>query len=106
MSAKHQTAEYRRNARTVRDRVASVHRRGEAVPCWRCRRAIPPGMRYDVGHVNGPSNALGNLAPEHRHEIPGICPGNRSKGGKVGAAMTNARHTPTIPAERARVWPV
>ncbi|WP_336625578.1 MULTISPECIES: hypothetical protein [unclassified Microbacterium] len=106
MSAKHQDPEYRRNAATIRKRVASAHRRGEAVPCWRCRRAITTRTPYDVGHVRGPSHALDNLAPEHRHEIPGICPGNRAKGGKVGAQITNARHTPTIPADRVTVWPI
>ncbi len=104
MSAKHQTAEYRRNARIVRQRVASAHRAGRPVSCWRCNRPIQPGQPYDVGHLPG---AIGSspteLAPEHRHRT-GQCVGNRAAGAKLGAAITNARHTPTIPTKNTTTW--
>lgn len=107
MSAKHRHPEYVRNARTIRARVKAIHARGEAVPCWRCRRPITSGTPYDVGHIRpGVGHGLGNLAPEHRHTIAGVCPGNRAIGGRVGATITNARHTPTIPAESVTLWPV
>lgn len=106
MTAKHRTAEYQRNARIIRARVEVAHRRGEPVPCWRCRGAILPGRPYDVGHRNPTGgHSLDNLAPEHRHRTGG-CPGNRAHGGSLGAARTNARHTPTIPTGAHTTWPV
>ena len=104
MSAKHQTPEYRRNARTIRERVRSAWRAGRAVSCWRCRGAIAPGQPFDVGHLPGAlGSALSDLAPEHRHKT-GACVGNRAAGAKLGAAITNARHTPTIPTKNATTW--
>lgn len=45
------------------------------VPCWRCLRLIPPGAKWDLGHMPG-----GGRHPEHRY-----C--NRSAGGKARAAQ-------------------
>lgn len=105
MSAKHRTAEYQRNAPIIRKRVRAAHAAGQAVPCWRCRRGIRPGQPFDVGHITGAiGSALHELAPEHRHATP-TCTGNRSDGGRRGAAKTNARHTPTIPTTTtAKTW--
>jgi hypothetical protein len=105
MSARHQTSEYKANARIIRARVRAAHSRGESVTCWRCRGAITPGMAYDVGHIHGAiGNTLLDLAPEHRHRT-GPCPGNRSDGGRRGAAITNRRHV-TIPSNRETSWPI
>lgn len=106
MSAKHQTAEYRRNARIHRQRVVAAHRAGRAVQCWRCRGPIRPGQPYDVGHLPGATaSRLTELAPEHRHRTD-QCIGNRTAGAKIGAAITNARHAPTIPTnqENTTTW--
>jgi hypothetical protein len=91
MTSKHSAPEYQRNARIIRGRVRTMHRRGESVPCWRCRRAILPGQPFDVGHrdPNG-GHGLDNLAPEHRHKTAS-CVGNRADGGRMGAAITNHR---------------
>jgi len=100
MTAKHRTAEYQRNARTVRDRVKVAHRNGDPVQCWRCRGPIHPGQPYDVGHLPGAeASALHELAAEHRR-----C--NRSAGGRDGARITNRRHAPSIPTTTARSWTV
>jgi hypothetical protein len=106
MSAKHQTAEYARNARIIRGRVSTLHRRGQPAMCWRCRRPIHPGEPFDVGHLQGATgSALTDLAPEHRHRT-GACPGNRRDGGAKGAAITNARRVSTQPATAATTWPI
>ena len=103
MSAKHQTPEYQRNARTLRKRWRPAHREGTLV-CWRCRRLIAPSQPYDVGHLPGAGgSAESDLAPEHRHATL-WCVGNRAAGAKLGAAITNARHTPTIPTKNATTW--
>lgn len=100
MSGKHRTPEYQRNARTIRARVKAVHRSGEPVACWRCRRPIMPGQPFDVGHVDGATGStLHDLAPEHRHAT-GACVGNRADGGKQGAAITNRR----APARAVQSW--
>lgn len=100
MTGKHRDPLYQRNARTIRTRVQAIHRRGNAVPCWRCRGPIHPGQPFDVGHrdPNG-GNGMGNLAPEHRHRTGG-CPGNRAEGGRVGAAITNM----PAPKRDATTW--
>lgn len=108
MAAKHRTAEYQRNARIIKDRVRVAHRAGQAVPCWRCRGPIRPGTPFDVGHLPGAlASRLVELAAEHRHRT-GQCPGNRAAGGRIGAAITNARHAPTTPTnpETTTTWPI
>lgn len=107
MTAKHQTPEYRRNARIIRERVRTAHRAGGAVPCWRCSRPIVKGQPFDVGHLpHARASALSELAPEHRHAT-GACPGNRAEGGRQGAQKSNARHTPpTIPGSTTTTWPL
>lgn len=102
MSAKHQDAEYQRNAPIIRKRVRAAHARGEAVPCWRCRRAIMPGQPFDVGHITGAQgHSLRELAPEHRHATQ-HCEGNRANGGAMGAARTNARRS--VPRGEVTTW--
>ncbi len=100
MGAKHRTAEYQRNARTIRKRVKAQHAAGRAVACWRCPRPIMPGQKFDVGHRTGArGSALHELAPEHRGE-------NRAEGGRRGAALTNAKHAPSIPTTKSKSWPI
>ncbi|MFS0714091.1 hypothetical protein ABC195_09410 [Microbacterium sp. 2P01SA-2] len=67
-----------------------------------------PGQPYDVGHLPGAlGSALHELAPEHRHETPGCCKGNRAHGGTDGAAKTNARHRAiTKPTNQGTSWPI
>lgn len=92
MSSKHTDPEYLRNARIVRAQVRRAWRLGAEVTCWRCRRVLEPGMRFDVGHLDpngGPSRS--NLAPE-------CVPCNRRDGGRLGAALTNARRARRAPA--------
>lgn len=102
MSAKHRDPEYMRNARTIRGRVNTIHRHGEAVQCWRCGGAIVPGQPFDVGHVTGATgHALSDLAPEHRHATR-HCPGNRAHGGQLGAAKTNAARR--VPQGEVSTW--
>ena len=91
MTAKHTDPEYRKNAAIVRARVQRARRMGNAVECWRCGHDIDERQAFDVGHRVPTGHALDNLAPEHRYRMPGICQGNRAAGGRVGAAMTNAR---------------
>jgi hypothetical protein len=106
VSAKHRDPEYMRNARIIRHRVKTEHRAGRAVPCWRCRGAIAPGQPFDVGHVAGAiGHSMTDLAAEHRHKT-GLCPGNRSTGGRVGAAVTNSKHAPSTPAAEVKTWAV
>lgn len=109
MSAKHQSPEYARNARTIRARVRAAHRSGRVVACWRGGKPIMPGTAYDVGHVTGAiGHSLAELAPEHRHETPGCCRGNRSHGGSEGAAKTNSRRNkqPATPASQVKTWAI
>ena len=86
MSAKHRDPEYLKNARIIRQRVATCRRAGIEVTCWRCGHPIDPEQRWDTGHIDpdgGPG--LDNLAPEHRYKS-GRCIGNRADGGRLGAA--------------------
>jgi hypothetical protein len=72
------------------------------VCCWRCGRPIVhnPAVRgggWDVGH----RDHLGlPPAPEHARQC------NRSKGGRVGAMITNSRRPRRRPVRPAvtRVW--
>lgn len=103
MSGKHRDPQYRANSKIVRSQVQRAHRLGEEVMCWRCGRDIAPGGRFDVGHLDRTAPpTLENLMPEHIR-----C--NRSDGGRVGAAITNAvrsdrapraPRTPPTPARR------
>jgi hypothetical protein len=105
VTAKHQTPEYRRNAKLRRQQVEQAHRRGEPVACWRCRGLIHPGQPYDIGHLtHGLTSDLEELAPEHRHRNS-RCVGNRSAGGKIGASVTNRRHV-AANANNATTWKV
>lgn len=74
------------------------------LPCRRCGRPVTPEQPWTVGHIidramGGNETDPSNQWPEH----PGC---NYSAGGKVGAAMTNARRQQTtttrMPPERER----
>lgn len=91
MTAKHRDPLYLRNARLVRQQVASARRVGRDVYCWRCGREIDAEQRWDVGHRDPDGgHDLGNLAPEHRYRA-GTCIGNRAAGGQLGAARRARR---------------
>lgn len=107
MAAKHQTAEYQRNARIIKARVKLAWSRGHPVVCWRCRLPIAPGTKYDVGHLPGAQrSALHELAPEHRSKTA-HCAGNRNTGGRIGAHITNSRRTVVVsPGNGVETWPI
>lgn len=91
MTEKHRDPEYIANAGIVRRQVRRAWKLGSEVRCWRCGRPLPPGSRFDVGHLDRHAgHALSNLAAE-------CVPCNRRDGGRIGAAITNARRrgTPT-----------
>lgn len=92
MTAKHSDPEYRRNARIIRQQVSQARKFGRAVACRRCRLDIEPEHPYDVGHIdeNG-GHSIANLAAEHRYRAHCPARGNRSHGGRLGAAKTNAK---------------
>jgi len=76
-------------------------------PCQRCGGIISaddPESSWHAGHITdavaGGEDNTSNYLPEHA-----TC--NTSAGGKVGAAITNARHQrhrPNQPRERAPQW--
>jgi hypothetical protein len=90
MIPKHQTPQYKRDARILRKRVDAMHRLGYSVACWRCGREIKPGEPYDAGHTGRTPT---HLAPEHRHAT-GDCEGNRANGGAMSAAISHDRRAP------------
>lgn len=84
MTAKHNSPEWRKTVRIIRNQVAAKRRSGAEVWCWRCGREIDSEQRYDVGHIDPfGGEGLDNAAPEHRTE-------NRKNGGRIGARITNA----------------
>ena len=85
MTTKHQSPEWRATVRIIRAQVKQTWARGDDVTCWRHGHLIPEGTPFDVGHitVHG-GEGIDNAAPECRT-------GNRSHGGKLGAAVTNGR---------------
>lgn len=97
MSTKHTSPEWSRTTRTIRAQVRAAHARGEAVGCWRCGGPLPINAEdkvvFDVGHLdpNG-GEGIDNAAPEHRTKV-GQCVGNRAHGGRMGAAITNAKRS-------------
>lgn len=97
MTAKHRDPEYLKSAKIIRQRVAVKRRAGDDVTCWRCGHLIDPEQRWDVGHIDpngGPG--LDNLAPEHRYKTA-RCIGNRSDGGRLGAARQREAKTRRAP---------
>lgn len=114
MTRKHQSPEYQRNARIVRERVRALHKQGRPAVCWRGGGPIMPGhdgrrgTPYDVGHLPGArGHALHELAPEHRHRWPGCCDGNRREGGRVGAMLTNKTPAKIVHNDgNVQSWPV
>lgn len=95
MTTKHRSPEWSRTTRTVRAQARRAHANGDVIVCWRCGRPIPVDaddrLIFDVGHIdpNG-GEGIDNAAPEHRSRS-GLCVGNRAHGGRMGAAITNAR---------------
>lgn len=68
------------------------------LPCVDCGRAVFPGDAWQVGHilaaVHGGQTTLANCGPSHT-----AC--NRRAGGKLGAAVTNAKRRSAEPDIRA-----
>lgn len=97
MSTKHSSPEWSRTTRTIRAQVRAAHAQGNSVGCWRCGGPLPVDEQdrlvFDVGHLdpNG-GEGIDNAAPEHRNRT-GQCVGNRAHGGRIGAAITNARRS-------------
>ncbi|MCM3779870.1 hypothetical protein [Microbacterium hydrocarbonoxydans] len=97
MTHKHKSPEWSRTTRTIRSQVRAAYERGEVVGCWRCGAPLPIDAEgkvvFDVGHLdpNG-GESIDNAAPEHRSKS-GQCVGNRAHGGRMGAAITNARRS-------------
>jgi hypothetical protein len=80
-------------ARAMRARCrAIIVAHGGAAPCRRCGRPVTLAA-YDAGHIDdryaGGADDPANAWPEHPR-----C--NRSAGGKVGAAITNAKRAPVV----------
>lgn len=81
MTARHQSPEYRKNARLIR--TQTTHAGGGT--CIGCGAWIDVarGEQFDVGHRDDKAgNHLSNLGPQHRGE-------NRRHGGHLGARITN-----------------
>lgn len=105
MSVKHRHPEFRKNARIIRQSVARRRRLGDDVTCWRCGRPILEGQTFDVGHLDADGgHEIGNLAPEHRYKIPGICRGNRSAGGTLGRQRQQQPRPEPTRAEGLLPW--
>jgi hypothetical protein len=91
--------------RAARARWRPIVNAGDAV-CWRCGRPIVPNPDlphdgWQVGHIEdlalGGAHGHENQAPEHSR-----C--NTSAGGRLGAAITNARRSDR-PTTTARLAP-
>lgn len=87
MTVKHTSPEWRKTVRIVRAQTRAAWARGDEVTCWRHGHVLDPEQPYDVGHIdpNG-GEGVDNAAPECRK-------GNRSHGGRMGAAKTNAKRS-------------
>lgn len=101
MTAKHADPEYRSNARLVRQQVAHVRRFGGTVICRRCGGEIHEGQAWDVGHIDEHGgHGRANLDTEHRYRADCPARGNRSHGGRLGAAITNRRRSARVQHRR------
>ncbi|MEV7972858.1 HNH endonuclease [Cellulomonas sp. NPDC089187] len=72
------------------------------LPCYRCRRPVHLGQRWQVEHIT-PRSLGGRLGRDNEWVSHGRC--NESHGGKLGAARTNARNkkaTVRLESERER----
>lgn len=91
MTTKHASPEWSRTTRTIRAQAKRTYQAGDTPTCWRCGRPIEEGQAFDVGHLDAHAGeGVDNAAPEHRNKSA-YCLGNRAAGGRVGAAITNAR---------------
>lgn len=92
MTAKHADPEYRSNARIRQQQVAQARKFGREVICQRCGGEVHEGQAFDVGHKDEHGgHGLSNLGIEHRYRRDCPARGNRSHGGRLGAAITNRR---------------
>lgn len=73
------------------------------LPCWRCGRVLTRYSKWTVGHVI--DRAAGGSTTDPANQWPECASCNFSAGGKVGAAITNARRPVAVErrdSERAR----
>ncbi|WP_457098838.1 hypothetical protein [Microbacterium sp. P5_E9] len=82
MSHYHRSAAGQRQSKAARAHVTLP------AQCAKCGGIIQPGEPFDMGHVVdvAQGGAASPLLPEHRR-----C--NRRSGGRLGAAVTNRKHT-------------
>lgn len=89
MSRHHKAAKWSTTSRKERARIEPAVAAGAAT-CWRCRRPIIPGTKWDVGHVEDANGRwVGRYAPEHALKADCAAGGNRAAGGRKGATLTN-----------------
>lgn len=68
-----------------------------SLPCWRCGKALTVHSRWTVGHLR--DRVSGGSVTDRSNQWPECARCNYSAGGKVGAAITNARR-PAVVARR------
>lgn len=105
MSRHHAASRHSSRAPKLRAKVARLL----PARCLDCPHAVLPEHRWQLGHIipaaDGGQTVMGNVGPSHSW-----CPAckracNQSAGGKLGAAVTNARRGVVARAERdLRPW--
>ena len=93
MSRHHKAAHWSTTTARLRPAYAASVAAGMAV-CGRCHTPILPGQKWDLGHVVALSTGMTTGQYQTEHALKRDCPagGNRSAGGKLGAAKVhNAR---------------
>lgn len=94
MSRHHRAANWSTTTQRLRPKYQPIVDSGNAV-CGRCHLPIMPGQRWDIGHITDLSSGLPGAGYQTEHAMKRDCPkgGNRSAGGKLGAAKTNRGKT-------------
>lgn len=94
MSQHHRAKGWPRVAKKARERVAATL----PAPCVECGKPVHAGQRWHVGHRRAlaQGGAIGDYGPAH-----GSC--NESNGGKLGAAVTNAKRGAVTKRRPARL---
>jgi hypothetical protein len=94
-AAQQRKAQYNSTAhRRLRAELQALVDSGAAA-CWRCRRPIPPGSRWHVGHSDTDRTVY--MGPEHPS-----C--NLKAAASKGARIANARRKIQREGGRASVW--